>query len=138
MDENGGSVTITATRANGSNGAVGVSYATSNGTATAGSDYTATSGTLSWADGDTANKTFTVPITNDTTVEGNETFNVALSSPTSGAALDSQDSATVTIVDPIELTVPPVPWGSGKMPLLSLITVQETASGVMTECHGPS
>ena len=62
VNENGGSVTITVTRTGGSNGAVGVSYATSNGTAAAGSDYTSTSGTLSWANGDTSNKTFSVPI----------------------------------------------------------------------------
>jgi hypothetical protein len=99
VNENGGSVTITATRTGGSSGAVGVSYATSNGTATAGSDYTSTSGTLSWANGDTANKTFTVPITNDTLDEPNETFTVTLSSPTGGATLGSPSSATVTITD---------------------------------------
>ena len=67
------------TRTGGSSGAVGVSYATSNGTATAGSDYTSTSGTLSWANGDTANKTFSVPILNDTLDEANETFTLTLS-----------------------------------------------------------
>jgi hypothetical protein len=65
VNENGSAATITVTRADGSAGAVGVSYATSNGTATAGSDYTATSGALSWADGEAAAKTFSVPILND-------------------------------------------------------------------------
>ena len=92
VNENGGSVTITVTRTGGSNGAVGVSYATSNGTATAGSDYTATSGTLSWANGDTANKTFSVPIIDDSVYEGNETVNLTLSSPTGGATLGLQHS----------------------------------------------
>ena len=41
--ENQGTATITVTRTNGSTGSVSVNYATSNGTATAGSDYTATS-----------------------------------------------------------------------------------------------
>ncbi|MCG6538005.1 MAG: S8 family serine peptidase, partial [Syntrophales bacterium LBB04] len=97
--ESGGTVTITATRTGGSAGAVSISYATSNGTAVAGSDYTSTSGTLSWADGDTANKTFTVPIINDTLDEINETFTVTLSSPTGGATLGAPSSATVTITD---------------------------------------
>lgn len=99
VNENGTSVTVTATRTGGSSGAAGISYATSNGTATAGSDYTAASGTLSWADGDTANKTFTVNITDDTTYEGNETFTATLSSPTGGATLGTPNSATVTITD---------------------------------------
>jgi len=83
-------VTITATRSGGSNGAAGVSYATSNGTAAAGSDYTDAGGTLSWTDGDAANKTFAVSITNDTAVEAGETFTVSLSSPTGGATLGSR------------------------------------------------
>ncbi|HAT11913.1 MAG TPA: hypothetical protein DCS97_15295, partial [Planctomycetes bacterium] len=79
--------TITVTRTGGSSGAVGVSYATSNGMATSGSDYTAASGTLSWADGETASKTFTVAVLGDTAVEGDETVNLALSSATGGATL---------------------------------------------------
>ena len=91
--------TITVTRTGGSSGAVGVSFATSNGTATAGSDYTATSGTLSWADGDTAAKTFAVTVLGDTTVEGDETVNLTLSSPTGGATLGTPTSATLTITN---------------------------------------
>ena len=60
---------------------------------------TAASGTLSWAHGDTANKTFTVPITNDTLNESSETFTVTLSSPTGGATLGSPSTGTVTITD---------------------------------------
>jgi len=99
VNENGGSVLVMVTRTGGSSGAVGVSYATSNGSAIASSDYTSTSGILSWANGDTGNKTFTVPITNDTLDEANETFTVTLSSPTGAATLGSPTSATVTITD---------------------------------------
>jgi hypothetical protein len=90
--------TITVTRTGGSSGAVGVSYATSDGSATAGSDYTATSGSLAWAAGDAANKSFTVAIAGDTTFEADETINLALSAPTGGASLGTA-SATLTIAN---------------------------------------
>jgi hypothetical protein len=94
--ENGGTVTITVTRSSGT-GSSTVNYATANGSASAGSDYTASSGTVSFAAGQTS-RTFTVPITDDTAVESNETFTVGLSSP-SGATLGAVTSATVTITD---------------------------------------
>lgn len=98
VSESGTSVTITVTRSGGSSGAVGCSYATSNGTATAGSDYTSASGTLSWNDGETTSKTFNISITSDSTDEDDETISVALSSATGGASL-GLSSATVTITD---------------------------------------
>src|SRR5262249_38992627 len=94
--ENQSVATITVTRTNGSTGSVSVNYATSNGSATAGSDYTATSGTLTFANGETS-KTFTVPILDDTAVENAETVTLTLSSPTGGAALGSPATATLTI-----------------------------------------
>ena len=75
-----------------------VDYATSDGTATAGSDYTDTHGTLTFAAGETS-KTFTIPITDDTAVEGNESLVVTLSNPTGGATLGSQNLSTLTIQD---------------------------------------
>src|SRR5262249_41044280 len=96
VNENGGTATITVTRTGGSSGSVSVNYATSNGTATAGSDYTATSGTLTLADGETS-KTFTIPILDDSLVENDETVNLTLSSPTGGASLGSQTTATLSI-----------------------------------------
>lgn len=97
-DEGDGTATVTVTRSNGSTGAVGISYATANGTATAGADYTATSGTLAFADGETS-KTITVSILEDTLSEANETLTVTLSSPTGGATLGTQSSTTVTVID---------------------------------------
>jgi hypothetical protein len=99
VNENGGTATITVTRTGGSDGTVGVHYATSNGSATAGSDYTAKSGDLSWSNGDSVSKTFTVSITNDSTYEGNETVNLTLSNPTGGAALGAQSTAVLTIIE---------------------------------------
>src|SRR5205814_1619953 len=99
INEAGPTVTLTVTRTGGSSGAVGVSYATSNNTAHAGSDYTAKSGTLSWAAGDTSSRTIVVPITNDALYEGDENFYLTLSNPTGGATLGSPSAALVTIVD---------------------------------------
>ena len=99
VGESGGTATITVNRINGTNGAVSVQYATSDGTATAGADYTTKSGILNWADGDSTSKTFTIPILDDTLDEANETVNIALSNPSSGAGLAAPTSATLTITD---------------------------------------
>ena len=61
-------------------GAVSVDYETADGTATAGEDYTATSGTLTFAPGETA-KTVSVAILDDAVDEGKETFVLRLSNP---------------------------------------------------------
>jgi Calx-beta domain-containing protein len=79
--EDAGAVTITVARVDGATGVVTVDYATSDGTASAGSDYTATSGTLTFNQGETS-KTLTIPIGNDGVFEADETVNVTLSNPT--------------------------------------------------------
>lgn len=76
-----------------------MSYATSDGTAIAGSDYTAASGTLTWASGDAADKTFAVPIINNNLVETTEALNLTLSNPTGDATLGAQATAVLTIID---------------------------------------
>jgi hypothetical protein len=95
--QSAGSVTVTVNRTGGSSGAVSVGYATANGTAVSGTDFTAASGTLNWADGDAASKTMSVAISNATPFSGSKSFAVALSSPTGGATLATPSSATVTI-----------------------------------------
>jgi hypothetical protein len=75
-----------------------VNFATSDGTAIAGSDYSATTGTLTFAPGDLS-KTFTVPIINDNVFEGNETFNLTLSNASAGVLLGSPSTMVVTIQD---------------------------------------
>ena len=91
-------VTLTVRLSSASATPVTVSYATANGTATAGSDYVAKSGTLTFAAGVTT-QTFTITINGDRTAEPDETFGVTLSNPTGGAALGSPSAATVTIVN---------------------------------------
>jgi hypothetical protein len=97
--ETAGNVTISVTRTGGNAGAVGISYGTSPGTALAGVNYTSTSGNLTWADGDVATKSVTVPILNDGVATGNRVFNVNLSTPTGGAVLGAPASVAVTIQD---------------------------------------
>ena len=98
VNEGGGSAVITVTRVGGSSGSVTVQYATRDGTATAGLDYTATSGTLTFADGETS-KTFSIPIIDDTLIEPNETVRLRLFSPTGGATLGTQREAKLVIID---------------------------------------
>ncbi|MEM6998893.1 MAG: Calx-beta domain-containing protein, partial [Pseudomonadota bacterium] len=76
---------------------VSVNYATSNGTANAGSDYTSTSGTATITAGNLSTN-ISIPIINDTDDELNQTFTVSLSSPTN-ATIGSGCSNTTTIVD---------------------------------------
>lgn len=75
---------------------VQVSYATSDGTATAGSDYTATSGRLTFAPGVTT-QTVAVPILGDTVVEADESFSLTLSAPVN--AVLGRGAATATLVN---------------------------------------
>jgi hypothetical protein len=99
VNENGASAAVTVTRTGGSAGAVAVTLTTSNGSASAGSDYTAISQTVNFADGDTTSKTVNIAIQNDGDLEGNETVNLALSNPTGGATLGGPNTAFLTIVD---------------------------------------
>jgi uncharacterized delta-60 repeat protein len=89
---------ITVTRTNGSTGVVSVDYRTGDGTARAGQDYVATSGTLSFADGEIT-KTFVVPILPDSVQETNETVFLDLLNPTGGATIGFQNSAILTILN---------------------------------------
>jgi hypothetical protein len=107
VGESGATVTLNVTRTGGSGGAIGTSYTTVDGSATAGNDYTTNSGTLSWADGDTASKPVTVAILDDSNVEGDEAFNVNLNSPTGGAVLGTPGDVSVTITDDDTAPTPP-------------------------------
>jgi hypothetical protein len=98
VNENAGTATITVTMTSQSQSSVTVDHATSNGTATAGTDYTATSGTLTWTTGQTGAKTYTVPISEDVLDEADETINVTLSNVSASATL-ADATGVVTITD---------------------------------------
>jgi hypothetical protein len=124
VGEGAGTVTITVTRTGGADGAVAVSYATANGTATAPGDYASAAGTVNFADQDSAPKTFTVTIVNDTTPEPDETFTVTLSNPTGGAALGANtvETVTITVNDAAVATIPTL-GDAGKALLAGLLAL---------------
>jgi hypothetical protein len=97
--ETAGTAAFTITRTGGSDGAVSIAVATSNGSASAGQDYAALNTTVSFAAGDTSEKTVTVPITDDAAGEPDETLTVTLSAPTGGATLGATATASLTITD---------------------------------------
>jgi hypothetical protein len=98
-------VNILVARSGGSSGVVSVDYATADGTAVAGADYPAATGTLTYADGVSGNQTISISITDDNTVENIETFTVTLSN-ISRATLGANSSATVNIIDNDTATLP--------------------------------
>ncbi len=97
VNENAGTATLTVELDPASTGTVTVDYATSDETAEAGEDYTAASGTLTFAASETS-KTITVPILNDTDYDPTERFRVTLSNA-SGATLPTSPWAQVNITN---------------------------------------
>jgi hypothetical protein len=99
VNETDGHATVTVERLGGVGGAVSVDYETSDGSASAGSDYAATSGTLNWAAGDGADKTFTIPVTWDGRAEGTESVSLALANAGGGSDLGPNTAAVLRIGD---------------------------------------
>jgi len=116
VSEDQPTATVTVTRTGSASNPFAVDYTTSDGTATAGQDYTAKSGTLSFASGE-SDKTIVLSILNDTLIEGDETIIVTLSNPSGGVAIGNQGSATLVISDDdalpthYNLTIMPSPAG---------------------------
>ncbi|WP_324731457.1 Calx-beta domain-containing protein [Pseudomonas paeninsulae] len=123
VNEDAGTATFTVTLGNATTAPVTFNYATSNGTATAGTDYTATTGSGSIAAGATT-ATFTVAIADDFIKEGNETFNVTLSGLSTNVAASGNDLLGVgTITD------------TGSTPPTETITAADTVYAVI---EGPT
>jgi uncharacterized delta-60 repeat protein/uncharacterized repeat protein (TIGR01451 family) len=104
--ENGKRAAIQVTRLGGSGGDVSIAYTTSDGTAVARKDYTATQGRLYFASGET-NKTLYVPIIDNSIAELDKTINLTLSDPSGfpvtwpvSARLDpNRTTSVLTIID---------------------------------------
>lgn len=98
VSESAKKVDITVLRTNGTQGAISVNYTTTSGSAGAGSDFTATSGTLTFAAGESS-KVVTITVADDSVNETGDYFFFDLSSPTSNATLASTASATINLFD---------------------------------------
>jgi len=94
--ENAGSLTVKVIRTGGSAGSTSVNYST--GSSGAGIDFTTTTGTLVFADGETS-KTFNVPILNDNLDEDDEVYPLTLSNVTGSGFAGTPSQAFFTIVD---------------------------------------
>ncbi|GJL95475.1 MAG: hypothetical protein DHS20C05_18800 [Hyphococcus sp.] len=91
----GGSLSFTVTKSGSTTQTHGVSYASADGTASSASDYTSTSGSLSFGPSETT-KSVVIATTSESTFENNETVLVNLSSATNGATIsDSQGAGTI-------------------------------------------
>lgn len=103
--ESVGNIVLTVTRAGGTANAASVGWSTGNGTAVAGTDFgtagnaAGSNGVLTWSAGESAAKTITIPIINNTVLSGGtRTFTVTLGTPT-GANIGANATTTVTIQD---------------------------------------
>jgi phosphatidylethanolamine-binding protein (PEBP) family uncharacterized protein len=100
-NETDGIYTFTVERLGGSDGEITLKYTIIDGSAQIGRDFDATTGSLTWNDGDNSQKTLTVTITDDSEIENNETFDLVLTDVTDGTILETK---TITIVsDDIEV-----------------------------------
>jgi len=107
--ENAGNLRVEVVRQGSASGAASVDFATSNGSAIAGTDFTAASGTLNWSAGEGGSKFISVPISNNSNGDGSRTFSLTLSNPV-GGVIASPSAITATILDdeaaPVIVTQP--------------------------------
>lgn len=118
---------------------VTVAYGTVDGTATAGQDYVAQSGTLTFAPGEIT-KVITVKVTGDTAIEGNETLKVYLSSPTGGSIADRGAIGTI-VNDDAQITVADTSvteGNDGTANLAFTVKLSAAASGPVTVAYATS
>lgn len=134
VNENAGSLSLNIIRTGGDFGEVSVDFSSSDSTAIADEDYESTLQSLTFADGEIV-KTVTVNTTDDSVYEGDETFNVTLSSVV-GSELGNQSTSTVTIVEDDEVPLAGVIQFSG-----ASYSVDENAGSVLltiTRTNGSS
>jgi hypothetical protein len=106
---NAGNAVLTVVRSGGLSGTVTVQVATSDGTAVAGTDYTAETATLTFGPNVTA-QTVSIALLNNS-LSGGKTINIALSNAGGGAVLLTPSSLVLTITDP--LPIQPIPANLG-------------------------
>src|SRR5262249_32710730 len=100
VGEAAGQARIHVSRTGGAVSGVTVQYTTSDGTAVAGTDYTATSGTLTFGAGE-ATKTFVVTVLDNDIADGDRSLNLTLLTPGRGGVLGVPSTMTLTITDDV-------------------------------------
>jgi hypothetical protein len=104
VDETQSTVTISVERSGDLSESISVDYSVTALSATAGVDFTETSGTLNWSATDSSAKSFSVQIAQDSEVESDETVELTLLNPSANTSLGSNTSATLTISDAPQVT----------------------------------
>jgi hypothetical protein len=94
--EDAGTINVSVTRANGDVGVATVTVTSQDGSASAGTDYTAVNTMLTWNDGEDGTKTVQVTILNDATEEAAETFSLSLTGAI-GGSIGAPSTATISI-----------------------------------------
>jgi M6 family metalloprotease-like protein len=115
VSETAGVAAITVVRTWGSSHAGSIAYATSDGTAKSGADYTGVTGTLAFAEGVTSN-TFSIPLQDDANEQSDETVHITLANPSSAAFLGVPSQALLTIFSDDD----------GAPPKIADVTVQDS------------
>jgi len=130
-------VSYTVTLSNASTQAITVQYATANGTAIAGSDYTSTTGTLTFNPG-IITQVINIPILNDSLNEANETFTLNLTTATN-ATLGTAKTATTTITDTLSASVTTtLPGGVENLTLTGTAAINGTGNANNNVLRGNS
>jgi uncharacterized delta-60 repeat protein len=109
----GAGATVLITRTGSTAGAVSATLTTSDGAATAGSDYSAVSTIVLFADGEGGTRGIRIPILSDDTAEPDKALNLTLSAPKGCASLGALSSATLTILDDDRPIVAPETYAVG-------------------------
>ncbi len=119
---------------------VSVSWTTANGSATAGSDYTAASGTVTFPANSTAPQTVTVQVSGDTAIEPDEAFVVNLGGPVNATIADGQATGAITNDDApssvLSISSPSVAEGqAGSAPLTFTVTLSPASGQTVTATY---
>ncbi len=132
--EDDGFAVFTVTLSHASSGTVSVGYGTRNGSAKAGADFTATVGTVTFAAGETV-KQVRIALTDDTTIEANETFRLQLAAAKGGTLGDSEGIARVSDDDAPRISVSDasvLEGVSGRVSLVYTVSLSHAANATVS------
>ena len=135
LGEGGGTMSFTVVLSAASGRTVTAAYATSDGTAVSPADFTAVSGSLTFAPGVTS-RAVGVAIANDALDETNETFTVSLSAPTFATITDGTATGRITDDDaPPALSIADVTVGEGGGPATFTVSLSAPSGRTVTVAY---